>query len=114
MDYVLLTMNEYFNIGKLVAAFGVKGELILKHTLGKKTSLKGLQAIFTEDRKGSFLPWFVVLSKSKSDDEIYLQLEGINTREAAQKLTQKQIWIPEEAFRKFSSGSAPVSLLGYN
>jgi 16S rRNA processing protein RimM len=29
-------MTEYFNIGKFVASFGLKGELILKHTMGKK------------------------------------------------------------------------------
>ena len=38
-------MNQYRNIGKLVASFGLKGELILHHHLGKKTSLKGLEVI---------------------------------------------------------------------
>ena len=36
---------EYFKIGKFVASFGLKGELVLKHNLGKKSSLKGIQAI---------------------------------------------------------------------
>ena len=34
-------MTEYFKIGKLVSVFGLKGELILQHNLGKKSSLKG-------------------------------------------------------------------------
>ena len=42
-------MPEYFKVGKLIAVHGLKGELLLKHTLGKKTSLRGLQAIFVED-----------------------------------------------------------------
>lgn len=33
-------MSEYVHIGKLVATFGVKGELILTHGLGKKQTLK--------------------------------------------------------------------------
>ncbi len=107
-------MTEYFKIGKLVAAFGVKGELILKHTLGKKSSLKGLQAIFVEERKESFIPWFIVSAKIKTDDEIYLQLENVNTREAAQKLVQKEVWLPASDFKKFASKSAPVSLLGFS
>ena len=41
---------EYFKIGKLVAAFGIKGEMILKHSLGKKSALKGLKAIFIEEQ----------------------------------------------------------------
>ncbi len=106
-------MPEYFKIGKLVAVHGLKGELLLKHELGKKTSLKGLQAVFIEDKKDSFLPWFIESAKIKSEEEIYLKLEGIDTREAANKLTQKQLWVPETDFKKFASKSAPASLLGY-
>ena len=106
-------MAEYFKIGKFVAAFGVKGELILEHNLGKKTSLKGLQAIFIEDKKNSFLPWFIQTAKIKSDNEVYVTLEGIATREAAIRITQKDVWLPEADFKKFAAVSAPVNLLGY-
>lgn len=104
---------EYFKIGKLVAAFGVNGQLLLQHELGKKTSLKDLQAIFIEEKKKSFLPWFIETTKIKSDNEIYLSLEGITNREAALKLTQKEVWLTETDFKKFASRSAPASLLGY-
>lgn len=106
-------MIQYFKIGKLVAVHGLQGELLLKHQLGKKTSLKGLQAIFVEEKKNSFLPWFIEATKIKSENEIFLRLEGINTREAAIKLTQKEIWVPETDFKKFAAKSAPASLLGY-
>ncbi|NTS42690.1 16S rRNA processing protein RimM [Flavisolibacter sp. BT320] len=106
-------MTEYFNIGKFVTTFGLKGEIVLKHTLGKKTSLKGLAALFVEEKKESFLPWFIESTKIKTEDEIYIKLEGINTREQANKLTQKQVWLPEADFKKFSSKSAPISFLGY-
>ena len=96
-------MIEYFKIGKLVAVHGLQGELLLKHQLGKKTSLKGLQAIFVEEKKNSFLPWFIEATKIKSETEIFLKLEGINTREAAIKLTQKEIWVPETDFKKFAA-----------
>lgn len=104
---------EYFKIGKIVSVVGLKGEVLLKHTLGKKTSLKGLQAIFVEDKKDSFLPWFIESTKIKTDEETYLKIEGIATREAAAKLSQKEVWLPEEDFKKFASKSAPSSLLGY-
>ena len=106
-------MTEYFKIGKFVSAFGLKGELILKHNLGKKTSLKGLKAIFIEERKESFVPWFVESAKIKTGEEVYLKLEGINIREQASKLTQKEVWIPEPDFKKFSAKSSPINLLGY-
>lgn len=106
-------MTEYFKIGKLVSAFGVKGELILKHTLGKKTSLKGLQALFIEERKQSFIPWFIQSTRVKSADELYVQLADVSTREVALKLVQKEVWLPEAEFKKFSAKSSPVNLLGY-
>lgn len=106
-------MTEYFKIGKLVSAFGLKGELILKHNLGKKTSLKGLNAIFIEERKESFIPWFIQSARIKSADELYLQLSDVLTREAAIKLTQKEVWIPEADFKKFSSKTSPINMLGY-
>lgn len=106
-------MAEYYKIGKLVAVFGLKGELVLKHTLGKKTSLKGLQAIFIEEKKQSFIPWFIETAKIKTEEEVYLKLEGVDAREAAMKLTQKEIWIPEPDFKKLAAKSAPASILGY-
>ena len=106
-------MTEYFKIGKLVSTFGLKGELVLKHNLGKKTSLKGLKAIFVEERKESFIPWFIESTKIKNEEEVYLKLEGISIKEQANKLTQKEIWIPEEDFKKYSAKSSPINLLGY-
>jgi 16S rRNA processing protein RimM len=106
-------VTEYFKIGKLVAASGLKGELILKHTLGKKTSLKGLQAIFIEEKKDSFIPWFIQSARMKNDEEVYLKLDGIDVREAAAKISQKEVWITETDFKKFAAKTAPISLLGY-
>lgn len=106
-------MPEYFNIGKFVAIHGLNGELLLKHSLGKKTSLKGLKALFVEEKKESFLPWFIESTKIKSAEEIYIKLEGINSREAAAKLGQKQVWLPEADFKKMAAKTAPSSLLGY-
>jgi 16S rRNA processing protein RimM len=106
-------MTEYFKIGKLVATFGVDGKLVLKHSLGKKTSLKGLETIFLEEKKDSFLPYFIESAVIKSDTEIYLKLDGANTKEAAHKLTQKEVWLAEVDFKKYAAKSAPISLLGF-
>jgi 16S rRNA processing protein RimM len=107
-------MMEYFKIGKFVTTFGLQGELVLKHNLGKKTSLKGLAAIFVEEKKESFIPWFVESTRIKNENEIYIKLEGVSVREQAIKLTQKQVWLPEADFKKFSSKSSPINLLGFD
>jgi 16S rRNA processing protein RimM len=107
-------MTEYFKIGKFVGTFGLKGELILKHNLGKKSSLKGLKAVFIEERKESFIPWFIEHTRIKNDEEFFIKLEGINIREQAFKLTQKEVWLPEAEFKKFSAKSSPINLIGYD
>lgn len=106
-------MVEYFKIGKFVAAYGLKGDLVLKHELGKKTSLKGLQTIFIEEKKESFLPWFIESTKIKNETEVFVKLEGVATREAAIKLTQKEVWLTSADIKMFSAKSSPINLLGY-
>src|SRR4249920_2572880 len=112
-QFDLIRDMQYFKAGKLVAVHGLKGELILKHELGKKSSLKDVKAIFIEDKKDSFFPWFIETAKARSADEILLKLETIDTREAAAKLSQKEIWLTEEDFKRLSAKSAPANLLGY-
>jgi 16S rRNA processing protein RimM len=107
-------MTNYCSIGKLVATFGVKGELLLEHHLGKKTALKGLEVLFIEVMKDEMLPYFIQSAKIKSADEIYLKLDGVDTKEAAQKLLQRPVWLPDEDFHKYASKSSPFSLLGFH
>lgn len=105
-------MTEYFKIGKLVSAFGLKGELILKHHLGKKTSLKDLRALFIEEPKGNFIPWFIESTRIKAEDEVYLKLTDVSVREKAVQLAQKEVWLTETDFKKYSAKSSPINLLG--
>jgi 16S rRNA processing protein RimM len=105
---------NYNSIGKLVAAHGLQGELVLRHNLGKKTALKGLENIFIEEKKNEMLPYFIESCKIKSPEEVYIKLEGIASREAAQKLVQREVWLTETDFHKYASKSAPISLLGYH
>jgi len=107
-------MKKYNSIGKIVATFGLHGEVVVRHNLGKKTSLKGLEAIFLEQQKDEMLPYFVEATKIKTEDEIYIKLEGINTKETAKKLNQKDVWLTEEDFNKYASKSAAISMLGFH
>lgn len=107
-------MTKYNSIGKIVASYGLQGEVILKHNLGKKTSLKGLVAIFLEHAENEMLPFFIETSKIKTDTEVYLKLEGLTTKEEARKINQKEVWLSEEDFNKYAAKSSAISLLGYH
>jgi 16S rRNA processing protein RimM len=104
---------EYFKIGKLVGASGVHGQILLRHELGKKSSLKGLKAIFIEEQQNAFVPWFIESAKIKSENETYVKLEGIHTREDALKISRKDVWLPEEDFKKYAAKSSAANYLGY-
>ena len=106
-------MNQYFKIGKLVASTGLKGELVLQHNLGKKTTFKGLEAIYLEEKKDSFIPYFIQTAKIRSNDETVIKLEGVDIVEAARKLTPKEVWLAADDFKKFAAASAPIALLGF-
>ncbi len=107
-------MPQYFKIGKFAASYGLHGELVLQHSLGKKTTLKGLETIFIEQTKENFLPYFIEKTSIKSDTETYIKLEGIETKETARKLTPKEAWLEETDFKKFTAKAAPIALLGYS
>lgn len=106
-------MTNYYKIGKLVATYGIKGELILKHSLGKKTALKKLDAIFIEERTDSFIPYFIQSAKIKNESEVYLKLEGVDSKEAAHVLTPKFAWLTEPDFKRFAAATAPITMLGF-
>lgn len=105
---------QYNSIGKIVASFGIHGEVVLRHALGKKTALKGLETIFIEVHKGEFLPYFISSARAKNDTEIFLALEGVGSREAALLLNQKEVWLAEADFKRYAAKTASISLLGYH
>ena len=113
-SYLCGLMTNYNSIGKIVATFGVKGEVVLQHQLGKKSSLNGLESVFIEEKKEEMLPYFLEGTRIKNDEELFLKFEGIDTKEAAHKLMQKKVWLPQEEFEKHVSKSAPIMLLGYH
>ncbi len=106
-------MAAYLKLGKILSAHGLTGELLLEHTLGKASSLKKIEVLFIEDYKKALLPYFVTSSRKKTADAVFISLEGINTRERAQQLVSRAVWIPEELYHQLASKNAPANLLGY-
>jgi 16S rRNA processing protein RimM len=106
-------MQSYKSIGKIVSSFGLKGEVILQHVLGKKTSLKALEVLFIENQKDEMLPYFIKSTRIKSENEIYLVLDGVDAKEKTKPIMQKQVWLTEDVFEKYAAKSSAISLLGF-
>jgi 16S rRNA processing protein RimM len=105
--------SNYRNIGKIAAVFGLQGEVVLEHRFGKRTSLIGLKTIFLEANRDEMLPWFIESARAKSATEVYVKLEGLDTKEAARRVVQKEVWLREEDFLQFAGRSAPISMVGF-
>lgn len=106
-------MQDFVNIGTLIATFGVKGEMVLVHHLGTKPDLSGIEAFFIEEATDRFIPYFISSKKVRTAEEILVSFEGIDTVEKARGYLKKKIWIPEADAKKMASKSAPISLLGF-
>lgn len=106
-------MSKYIHIGKIVASIGLKGELLLKHALGKKTSFKINDVLFLEKEKNIQLPYFIEDSKARNITETVLKLEGVDTKEKTNLLLQKKVWLTTEEFEKQVSKTAPLHLIDF-
>src|SRR3954454_18986190 len=105
-------MNK-LTIGKIMETFGVKGMVILVHGLEKKSNFKGIEVLFIEEVKNSYLPYFIQTAKAKDATESYVKLEGVETKEAAHRFVQKQVWLRQEDFEKVAGKRSMIGMLGF-
>ncbi len=72
-----------------------------------------METLFIEESKNAFLPYFITSTKIKNDKEIFISLEGIESKEDAKPYIRKEVWLTENDFKKFAAASAPISFLGF-
>ena len=107
-------MDNYVNIGAIVATFGVKGEVVIQHHLGPNPDVTGMKVLFMETVKDKLVPFFIREIKKKSANELLVLFEDIDSPESAKKYLKKKAWLTEQEAKKISSKSAPISLLGFD
>ncbi|HEX3766853.1 MAG TPA: 16S rRNA processing protein RimM [Puia sp.] len=105
--------KSYRNIGKIVSAFGLKGDMIVLHRLGKKIAVSKIKVIFLEQKKDELLPYFIENIRKKGADELYLKLEGIDNKESATKFLRREVWLDEEEILTHTHKNNPISWVGY-
>src|ERR1700679_924080 len=105
--------EAYRNIGSLVAVHGLRDGLVLQHRLGRKNIFKRLKRLFLEERKDEMPPWFIEGTRVKGDDDVFVKLEGLDSKEAARRVVQKEVWLREADFEHFAGVAAPISMVGF-
>jgi len=71
-----------------------------------------LEAIFLEEKKDSFMPYFIQSTQIRSDSETVIKLEGIDVMEVARKLTPKEVWLAEDDFKNSLPNLHPLLCSG--
>ena len=106
-------MPSMIRIGKIVATNGLQGAVVLTHIVGESTWLKKDDVLFLELNKESFIPFFVTVVKPLNKEEYILNVEDVDTLEAAKKLIGKQAYVKEDILSKYTSDS-PLLWIGFN
>lgn len=97
---MLLHLSMYLcrimiRIGKIVAAHGLNGAVVMTHLGTDSKWLKKGDALMLEMQKGSYIPYFVAQCKPNGRDEFLLNLEDVDSQQAAKKLVSKQVYVDE-------------------
>ncbi len=106
-------MDKYIQIGKVVATFGVKGEVIVQHELGTTPSLDALSTLFIEINKKSYIPYFTTAVQSKKEGEVNIKFETIDSKETARQLLKKKVYLTEKDFHQVVSPDSEIYLIQF-
>lgn len=106
-------MPEYFNIGKIVATFGLQGEMVLLQKTAREDLFKKGNVLFVEETSGSFIPYFIESARNKNQEETFIRLEDVHSKEAAHKFLHKRVYLDEENFRRIISPDSVLYYLGF-
>ena len=101
----MISQEEVFKIGKLGKTHGVKGELSF---LFDDDVFDRVDADYLVlDLDGILVPFFIEEYRFRSDSNVILKLEGVDTQERARELTGTDVYFP---LSLVDDDEAPLSL----
>ncbi|MEZ5027027.1 MAG: ribosome maturation factor RimM [Chitinophagales bacterium] len=99
---------ELINIGKTGKTHGFKGHLKVYIDEFYMSDFQNIQAIFIDN-----LPYFIKTKDINSDTQAIIFLEDIDTKEKAQKLQSKPIFVNEENLTEVLEDEPYNDIVGY-
>jgi 16S rRNA processing protein RimM len=106
-------LQHMIRIGKVVAAHGLQGAIVLTHIIGDSQWLPPNTILFLEMNKESYIPFFVASAKAGNEKEYIVTLEDVNRMEDAKKLVGKKVYV-EEAILSAYAAQSPLLWIGFN
>lgn len=91
--------DDYLSVGKVLSAFGVKGEVAVAPATDWPERFYALKRVFVKDQGGS-LKEHAVEGCRFHKNRVLLRLRGVEDRSSAEKMRGLDLWIPRsEAVR---------------
>ena len=90
--------DSFIKIGKIIQANGLKGALKCSFEAFFIASMDQFEVFFIKERSGSVIPFFVDDKQAVSENIYVLEVEDVDSREAAQKLKSIDIWVDPEKY----------------
>lgn len=106
-------MNQ-IAVGKIAGVHGLKGHLVVRHSLGQRTDFKDVAAIFVGGHSSQMLPYFITEAIGRNQTDTVVLLEDITTREKALELINKPVALKMQDFNRLVSRQSPLGLVGFS
>ncbi len=104
--------TKMIRTGKIVAAHGLHGAVIMTHIAADSKWMKKGLALMVEMQKGSYIPYFVAECKTTSPKEFILNLEELDKVDNAKKLVGKSVYVDETVLAAYAKIS-PLLWIGF-
>lgn len=92
--------QAYLLLGEIVRPQGIRGEVKLKHYTDDPERFLALETVYRQEGAG-YAPMAVTGARVQKDD-VYLTLEGVDDRNAAEKLRGLKLWVDRAHARELS------------
>lgn len=104
-------LKPYLLLGEIVRPQGIRGEVKVRHYTDDPERFAELDTVYREDN-GAYLPLTVTGSRAQGDD-VFLTLEGVADRDAAEALRGTRLYIDRDHARELGEDEVFIAdLLG--
>jgi len=93
-----MTREDYRLLGSVVKTRGISGEVVIRSKITNSGINEDLRFVMIKI-DGLLVPFFIESWQSLSKEKIILKLRDTDTREKADKLKDKEIWLPRNKIK---------------